>query len=92
MKVLWICNIMLPTIARQLGVSYSNREGWLSGLLERVVQERGRNRIELGIAFPVEEDMGDFQRNMQRGRYAAGREHVLPVLRICGKSGYAGDL
>ena len=24
---------MLPTIARQLGVSYSNREGWLSGLL-----------------------------------------------------------
>ena len=38
MKVLWICNIMLPTIARQLGVSYSNREGWLSGLLERVVQ------------------------------------------------------
>ena len=67
MKVLWICNIMLPTIARQLGVSYSNREGWLSGLLERVVQERGRNRIELGIAFPVEEDMGDFQRNMQLG-------------------------
>ena len=77
MKVLWICNIMLPTIARQLGVSYSNREGWLSGLLERVVLESkegkrtkkqiGRNRIELGIAFPVEEDMGDFQRNMQLG-------------------------
>ena len=67
MKVLWICNIMLPTIARQLGVSYSNREGWLSGLLERVAQERGRNRIEMGIAFPVEETMGDFQRNMQLG-------------------------
>ena len=67
MKVLWICNIMIPTIARQLGVSYSNREGWLSGLLERVVQEQGRNRIELGIAFPVEEAMGDFQRNIQLG-------------------------
>ena len=67
MKVLWICNIMLPMIARQLGVSYSNREGWLSGLLERVSQEQGRNRIELGIAFPVEESMGDFQRNMQLG-------------------------
>ena len=67
MKVLWICNIMIPTIARQLGVSYSNREGWLSGLLERVVQEQGRNRIELGIAFPVEETMGDFARNMQLG-------------------------
>ena len=67
MKVLWICNIMIPTIARQLGVSYSNREGWLSGLLERVVLERGRNRIELGIAFPVDEEMGDFERNMQLG-------------------------
>ena len=73
MKVLWICNIMLPTIARQLGVSYSNREGWLSGLLERVVQERGRNRIELGIAFPVEEDMGDLRGNMLRGWARTGR-------------------
>lgn len=41
MKVLWVCNIMLPTIARQLGTSYSSREGWLSGLLERVVRGAG---------------------------------------------------
>ncbi len=67
MKVLWVCNIMLPTIARQLGASYSSREGWLSGLLERVVQEQGRNRIELGIAFPVDEETGDFHRLMQLG-------------------------
>ena len=64
MKVLWVCNIMLPAIARQLGVSYSNREGWLSGLLDRVVQEQG-NRIELGIAFPAGEEMGDLKRTMQ---------------------------
>ncbi len=67
MKVLWVCNIMLPTIARQLGVSYSSREGWLSGLLERVVQEQGRNRIELGIAFPADEEMGNFHRLLQLG-------------------------
>ena len=65
MKVLWVCNIMLPTIARQLGVSYSNREGWLSGLLDRVVQEQVSNRIELGIAFPAGEEMGNLQRTMQ---------------------------
>lgn len=65
MKVLWVCNIMIPTIARQLGVSYSNREGWLSGLLDRVVQEQVSNRIELGIAFPAGEEMGDLQRTMQ---------------------------
>lgn len=71
MKVLWVCNIMLPTIARQLGVSYSSREGWLSGLLERVVQEQGWNRIELGIAFPVDEEMGNFHRSMQLGENAS---------------------
>ena len=65
MKVLWVCNIMIPTIARQLGVSYSSREGWLSGLLDRVVQEQVSNRIELGIAFPAGEEMGDLQRTMQ---------------------------
>ena len=67
MKVLWVCNIMPPAIARQIGVSYSNREGWLSGLLDRVVQEQGWNRIELGIAFPTDEEMGDLQRTMQLG-------------------------
>ncbi|MCM1121745.1 MAG: glycosyltransferase family 4 protein [Eubacterium sp.] len=67
MKVLWVCNIMLPTIARQLGISYSSREGWLSGLLERVVQEQGWNRIELGIAFPSDEEQGNFHRLLQLG-------------------------
>lgn len=67
MKVLWVCNIMPPLIARQIGVNYSNREGWLSGLLDRVVQEQGWNHIELAIAFPTSEDMGDLQRTMQLG-------------------------
>ena len=67
MKVLWVCNIMPPTIARQIGVSYSNREGWLSGILDRVAQEQGRNSIELGIAFPAGEELGDLQRTMQLG-------------------------
>lgn len=67
MKVLWVCNIMVPIIARQLGVSYSSREGWLSGLLDRVLQEQVSNRIELGIAFPAGEEMGDLQRTMQLG-------------------------
>ena len=67
MKVLWVCNIMLPAISKRLGMPYSSREGWLSGLLERLVQEQNKNHIELGIAFPVEESMGDFYRVMQLG-------------------------
>lgn len=69
MKILWLCNIMLPAIAKALGLPYSNREGWLSGIYEKICEENrktaedGRRisgaegksrRIELGICFPVE--------------------------------------
>ncbi len=53
MRVLWICNIMLPVIAKQLGVSHSNKEGWLSGLAERILAE-GNSSITLGVCFPAE--------------------------------------
>lgn len=51
MKILWLCNIMLPAIAEKLGLSYSNREGWLTGIYERISPE---NTITLGICFPTE--------------------------------------
>lgn len=78
MKVLWVCNIMLPAIARQLGVSYSNREGWLSGLLDRTLQEQGHNRIELGIAFPAGADADIFHRTMQLGENASCHCYSFP--------------
>ena len=37
MRVLWVCNIMLPVIAEALHREASNKEGWLSGLLSQVV-------------------------------------------------------
>lgn len=53
MKVLWICNIMLPAVARHLNLPSSNKEGWLTGLAS-VIQERSdENDIELAVAFPV---------------------------------------
>ena len=51
-RVLWICNIMLPAIAKELGFPYSNREGWLSGIFEQLLCEK-EEKIELGICFPV---------------------------------------
>lgn len=53
-KVLWICNIMLPAVARQAGYPYSNREGWLTGLFEQLTKEE-KKEIELGVCFPVGE-------------------------------------
>ena len=40
MRVLWVCNIMLPVIAQALSQEYSVREGWLSGILGRYPRQR----------------------------------------------------
>lgn len=42
MRILWLCNIMLPAVAKQLGVEASNKEGWLSGLAETFWKTEGR--------------------------------------------------
>ena len=52
MRVLWLCNIMLPVIASQLGLPCSNKEGWLSGLAARVCREKPDD-MTLGVCFPV---------------------------------------
>lgn len=59
MKVLWLCNIMLPAIAEALSLAYSSREGWLTGVYERICEEnntaseREQDRVRLGICFPA---------------------------------------
>ena len=60
-KVLWICNIMLPVIAEELGLPFSNREGWLSGILQQLLQEK-EQKTELGICFP----MGSIPQQIQK--------------------------
>ena len=51
MKVLWVCNIMLPVIAEALHKEASNKEGWLSGLLEQVAAENSSD-LEAGCGIP----------------------------------------
>ena len=62
-RVLWVCNIMLPAIAQELHLPYSNREGWLSGIFRQLTEGSGENTAEvslagereicLGVCFPV---------------------------------------
>ena len=54
MKVLWLCNTMLPMIARQLGLEGSNKEGWVSGMADTVLADRSGNGIALSVAFPMQ--------------------------------------
>lgn len=58
MRVLWVCNIMLPAIAEALHREASNKEGWLSGLLSQVAAENDGN-IELAVAFPASMDRAE---------------------------------
>lgn len=57
MKVLWLCNVMMPMIAKQLNMEASNKEGWLSGLASVILQKGHENGIELAVAFPAPEKM-----------------------------------
>lgn len=62
MRVLWLCNIMLPLIAQELNMEASNKEGWLSGLATAVLNRKGENQIELAVAFPVNEELAGAQK------------------------------
>ena len=55
MRVLWLCNIIPPVIARELNREVSNKEGWISGMVEAVLADREENGLELSMAFPMED-------------------------------------
>lgn len=55
MRVLWLCNIMLPFIAKSLGQKIVVKEGWLSGLSDRLIANKNDNNITLAICFPSTE-------------------------------------
>lgn len=48
MRVLWLCNIAIPAIARELGLNIPVSGGWLSGAAEALVDQKD---IELSICF-----------------------------------------
>lgn len=67
MRVLWVCNIMLPAAARALGVPYSVREGWLTGILDRLLAaDAGTEGLpELGVCFPAEGELAHLQKKIR---------------------------
>ena len=69
MKVLWLCNIMLPMIAEHFHKEASNKEGWLSGLVDVVLSRKQENGIELAIAFPAPQEL--LQENGQNAVFRA---------------------
>lgn len=84
MKVLWLCNIMLPFIAKSLGQKIVVKEGWLSGIADMIGKEE-QSDVTLGICFPSVDIMqfakGDsslFYKNKARGiQYYIFREDTV---------------
>lgn len=64
---------MLPAVAERLSLPYSNREGWLSGMFDRLTGEKGE--LEISVCFPV-------------GNLSGGGEELLSGLTVNGAKCY----
>lgn len=58
---------MLPVIAQSLKQEASHKEGWLTGLSNRILLHQKENGIELGVCFPAEGEMSRW-----------GKKNILP--------------
>ena len=49
MKILWLCNIMLPIISKTINEKINPYGGWLSGLCDSIIE---KSNLNLTICFP----------------------------------------
>ncbi len=52
MRVLWVCNRAIPVVAKHINIECGNKEGWLTGLSEKLLSEKVED-LKLGICFPL---------------------------------------
>jgi len=74
MRVLWLCNMVFPAIARKLHMPESNKEGWLTGILEALLKEK-ENKITLGICFPVSKEQDGISGMVEGNITEAGKRN-----------------
>ena len=60
MRVLWVINQCIPVIAKHLNIEVPNKEGWLTGLSERILADENNN-IELGVCFNTDSEHANFK-------------------------------
>lgn len=51
---------MLPLIAEKLHMETNVKEGWITGIVTRLIKEGKNSGITLGIAFPADENLAHF--------------------------------
>lgn len=50
MKVLWLCNIVLPDFSQEFGIKRNVAGGWMTGMLHELEKMKG---IEVSLCFPI---------------------------------------
>lgn len=68
MRVLWVCNQCIPAIANNLNMNIGNKEGWLTGLSERLLLEKEKD-FKLAVCFPVSEGLKDYREEFEVTAY-----------------------
>lgn len=61
MRILWICNLILPIVAKHLNKEANVKEGWISGLADQVLAHSKESGVELAVCFPVDGDMAGYR-------------------------------
>ncbi|MCD8379206.1 MAG: glycosyltransferase [Lachnospiraceae bacterium] len=72
MRVLWVCNVVLPQIAAELHMDAGNKEGWIAGLYTAVIRDLAAEGIQLGFAFPIAKGQ-----DMVRGSLTVNEDYDL---------------
>lgn len=50
MKILWLCNIVLPDFSREFGIKKNPFGGWMTGMLHQMEK---REDVEICLCFPI---------------------------------------
>ncbi|MCR4618655.1 MAG: glycosyltransferase family 4 protein [Lachnospiraceae bacterium] len=59
MKILWMCNLILPAVAEALSLPTIPKEGWVKGLYDAIIagKKDGTDIPEICFAFPVSSEL-----------------------------------
>ena len=74
MRVLWVINQCIPVIAKHLNIEVPNKEGWLTGLSEKILEDKN-NGIELGVCFNTDREHSTYQGEFEVKAYGYNDEY-----------------
>ena len=79
MRVLWVVNQCIPVIARHLNIEVPNKEGWLSGLSEKLIAEKNED-LTLGICFDAGFEYGRYKGEYEVTAYGYDDDRSAPEI------------